>query len=168
VSRSAPLDIFFKQSRKECIFLNTLLIYHSEHHGNTEKVAQVIASALNAKLVSSRDIDFDDVSTYDLVGIGSGVYYGHFHQDLFRFIDRLPSQIRRKAFVFSTTGSKSYGERANSSAKLKLKDKGFDVVGEFTCLGFDTALSTEGINRGRPSAEDLNAAETFARSLMGK
>jgi flavodoxin len=148
--------------------MNTLIIYHSEHHGNTEKVAQTIASALNAELVRSQDIEFDDVRAYDLVGIGSGVYYGHFHQNLFRFIDRLPAQIGKKAFVFSTTGSKSYGERANNSAKLKLKEKGFDVVGEFTCLGFDTALSTEGINRGRPSAEDLNAAKTFALSLMKK
>jgi flavodoxin len=140
--------------------MNTLIIYHSEHHGNTEKVAQTIASALNAELVRSQDIEFDDVRAYDLVGIGSGVYYGHFHQNLFRFIDRLPAQIGKKA--------KSYGERANNSAKLKLKEKGFDVVGEFTCLGFDTALSTEGINRGRPSAEDLNAAKTFALSLMKK
>jgi len=148
--------------------MNTLIIFHSEHHGNTEKVAKRIAAVLNAELVSSQKIDFDDVREFDLVGIGSGVYYGHFHEKLFKFIDRLPAQIGRKAFVFSTTGSKSYGERANHSAKLKLKEKGFDVVGEFTCLGFDTALSTEGINRGSPSTEDLNAAEDFARSLMEK
>ena len=148
--------------------MNTLIIYHSEHHGNTEKVAQTIAAALNAELVRSQDIDFDDVRAYDLVGIGSGVYYGHFHQNLFRFIERLPDQVGRKAFIFSTTGSKSYGERANNSAKLKIEGKGFEVVGEFCCLGFDTALSTEGINKGRPSAEDLNAAETFALNLTKK
>ncbi len=148
--------------------MNTLIIYHSEHHGNTEKVAQRIAAVLKAELMSSQEIDIDDVREFDLVGIGSGVYYGHFHEKLFKFIEHLPAQIGRKAFVFCTTGSKSYGERANNSAKLKLKEKGFDVVGEFTCLGFDTALSTEGINRGRPNTEDLNAAEAFARSLIEK
>jgi len=49
-----------------------------------------------------------------------------------------------------------------------LKEKGFEVVGEFSCLGFDTALSSKGINIGRPNADDLKAAERFAENLRNK
>ncbi|KPJ82164.1 MAG: hypothetical protein AMS17_19100 [Spirochaetes bacterium DG_61] len=145
--------------------MKVLIIYHSEHHGNTEKIAKVISSALDAELIKSQNIDIDNVDQYDLIGFGSGIYHGSFHQDVHSFIDTLPEQVGKKSFVFSTTGSKAYSARAHETFKSKLKEKGFEVIGEFSCLGFDTALSSEGINKGRPNAEDLKAAKEFAKGL---
>jgi flavodoxin len=148
--------------------MKVLIIYHSEHHGNTEKIAKAISSALDAKLIKSQNIDIDNVDQYDLIGFGSGIYYGSFHQNIHSFIDALPEQSGKKSFVFSTTGSKAYSTRAHEAFKSKLKEKGFKVIGEFSCLGFDTALSSEGINKGRPNADDLKAAKEFAEGLKNK
>ncbi len=148
--------------------MKTLVIYHSEHHGNTEKIAKTISTALNTELLRSQNIDIDNIHEYDLIGFGSGIYYGKFHQDVYSFVDKLPEQGEKKSFIFSTTGSKAYSDRAHDSFKLKLKEKGFKVIGEFSCPGFDTALSSEGINKGRPNADDLKAAEQFAKNLRNK
>jgi len=49
-----------------------------------------------------------------------------------------------------------------------LEAKGFKIIGEFSCLGFDTALSSEGINKGKPDKQDLENAETFIESILKK
>jgi hypothetical protein len=46
--------------------------------------------------------------------------------------------------------------------------KGFTIIGEFSCKGFNTFGPLKlvgGINKGRPNESDLNKAENFARCL---
>jgi flavodoxin len=145
--------------------MKTLILFHSEHHGNTEKVAKVIGDVFSAETVRSVESAPPDLKEYGLVGFGSGIYYGKFHDSLYRAVEGFPTQQGTKAFLFSTTGSKTYSMRAHEAFKTLLTSKGFSVVGEFSCLGFDTALSAEGINRGKPDAADLKAAEKFAKGL---
>ncbi len=62
---------------------------------------------------------------------------------------------------------------ANNHAEIrgKLQLKGFDVIGEFGCAGWNTNSFLKyfgGLNKGRPDAEDLMNAEVFARDLMEK
>jgi flavodoxin len=55
--------------------------------------------------------------------------------------------------------------------KQKLQSKGYTIVDEFACAGFNTNSFLKyfgGINKGRPNAEDLNRAEGFARGLIQK
>ena len=50
----------------------------------------------------------------------------------------------------------------------KLLSKGYMIVDEFSCAGFNTNSINKlfgGINRGRPNAEDLKDAEEFAQNL---
>ena len=145
--------------------MKTLILFHSEHHGNTEKVAKVIGDILDAVTVRSVDVALQDLKEYDLVGFGSGVYYSKYHDSLYRAVEGFPTQQETKAFLFSTTGSKTYSMRAHEAFKSLLAGKGFSVVAEFSCLGFDTALSSEGINKGKPDAADLKDAEKFAKGL---
>ena len=145
--------------------MKTLITYHSEHHGNTEKIARAISTTLDAELLKSQNIKGIKIEDYELIGFGSGIYYGKFHQELYRFVRNSPEQNGTKSFIFSTTGSKSYSEIAHKSFTASLVEKGFNVIGEFSCLGFDTALSTEGINKGRPNTDDLQKAVRFAKSL---
>ena len=49
-----------------------------------------------------------------------------------------------------------------------LTKKGFKIIGEFFCLGFDTALTKEGINKGKPDKQDLENAERFIKSILTK
>jgi len=145
--------------------MKTLIIYHSEHHGNTKEVAEVIAEVLDADLFPSNQ-KIDSLNLYDLVGFGSGIYYGKFHEDIYRLIENLPYQNAKNCFIFSTAGSKSYSLRGHSNIKEELNKKGFNIAGEFSCLGYDTALTAKGINHGRPDKNDLILAKNFAYKFL--
>jgi flavodoxin len=61
--------------------------------------------------------------------------------------------------------------QAHDELKKYLGDKGFMVVGEWYCLGFDTYGFYKllgGINKGRPNERDIEAAKDFARGLIKK
>ena len=84
--------------------MKTLIVYASVHHQNTEKVAKVIAAELGADLVPIGQAQPDTLTAYDLIGFGSGIYAGKFHQALLRFVEMLPTVAEKQAFVFSTCG----------------------------------------------------------------
>lgn len=150
--------------------MKTLIIYESIHHGNTEKVAKVIADVLEAKLVKPEELDINTVAEYDLIGFGSGIYVGKHHKDLLNTVDKLSSQKDKKAFIFSTSGAGGgKGTDKNHKAlKKKLTEKGFTIMGEFSCKGFDTVGPLKligGVNKGRPNEDDLSKAANFAGRL---
>ena len=150
--------------------MKALLIYVSVHHGNTEKVARSMANVLDAELVQPKQADAVRLEQYDLIGFGSGVYFGRHHASLLDFVDRLPMVRDKKAFIFSTSGLRKipFVHDFDRPLKERLRRKGFDVIGEFSCRGYDTsraAMILGGINRGRPNARDLQQADDFAGRL---
>lgn len=148
--------------------MRVLIIYHSEHHQNTEKIARTMATKIEAEFKEAKDVNTEDINDLDILGFGSGVYNGRLHKDLSEIIDNLPYQDNKKSFIFSTTGSMTYSRLAHDRFRSLLIKKGFKVIGEFSCLGFDTALTREGINKGRPDKEDLENAEGFIESILIK
>jgi flavodoxin len=84
--------------------MKTLIVYASVHHQNTEKVAKVIAAELGADLMLAAKAHSDTVTTYDLIGFGSGIYFFKFHKTLLQFITGLSTAAGKQAFVFSTSG----------------------------------------------------------------
>ena len=150
-----------------------LVIYNSVHHRNTEKIAKAMIDVLDAKLVKPQEVDVNTVVEYDLVGFGSGIYAGKHHKSILKLVDRIPFQKNKKSFIFSTSGMKEGGifNRFNKSLKEKLSEKGFMIVGEFTCLGYDTFGPFKvvgGVNKGRPDKKDLERARNFAQNLSEK
>jgi len=150
--------------------METLIIYISVHHGNTEKIAKVMANTLDATLLEVKQANASMLEQYDLSGFGSGIYFGKHHESLLDFVDKLPVLRNKKAFVFSTSGLRKIWFIHNFDKPLreKLQRKGFDIIGEFSCRGLDTYRATKlvgGINKGRPNAEDLRQAEDFASGL---
>jgi len=150
--------------------MKALIIYISIHHGSTEKVAKVIANILDADLLQVEQADASMLEQYDLIGFGSGIYFGKHHKILLDFADRLPVLRNKKAFIFSTSGLRKmrFIHNFDKPLKEKLERKGFDIIGEFSCRGYDTsqaAMIVGGINKGRPNARDLQRAEDFARGL---
>ena len=153
--------------------MKTLIIYNSIHQGNTEKVAEAMADVLEAKLVKPQDVDINAIAEYDLVGFGSGIYVGKHHKSILKLIDRMPFQKNKKSFIFSTSGMKEGGifNRFNQSLKEKLSEKGFSIVDEFSCRGYDTYGPFKiigGISKGRPNKKDLEQARKFAQNLLEK
>jgi len=50
----------------------------------------------------------------------------------------------------------------------KLEEKGYRIVGEFSCKGYNTNSFLKfvgAMNKGRPNQDDLENAQRFARSL---
>jgi len=70
--------------------MKTLIIYTSIHHGNTEKIARAMAEVLGAKLMRTHEADINCISEYDLIGFGSGIYFGKYHRNILNLIDKLP------------------------------------------------------------------------------
>jgi flavodoxin len=150
--------------------LKALIIYISVHHGNTEKVAKVMVNILDATLLQVRQADANMLEQYDLIGFGSGIYFGKHHESLLDFVDKLPVLTNKKAFIFSTSGLRKipFVHNFDKPLRKKLQRKGFDIIGEFSCRGLDTYRATKlvgGVNKGRPNANDLRQAEDFASGL---
>ncbi len=131
---------------------------------------------LGAQIKSPQETEQEELDQYDLVGFGSGIYSYQHHRSLFDLADKLPQVTNRRAFVFSTTGAPiAFGESAITEAleqhkplKEKLQSKGYVIIDEFICAGFNTNSFLRlfgGINKGRPNAEDLKHAEEFAQNL---
>ena len=154
-----------------------LLVVYSYHHKNTETIAKAFAPLLAAKIVTPQEVDSTEVAGYDLVGFGSGIDSGKHYAPLLDLADRLPQVANRKAFIFSTCGAPAFGVtqsfilKNHSALREKLEAKGYTIVGEFGCPGFNTNMFLRyfgGLNKGRPNAEDLKRAEEFARGLTQK
>jgi flavodoxin len=147
-----------------------LIVLFSYHHKNTEKIAQVIAKILNAEIKAPKEVDPHELQTFDLVGFGSGIYSDKHHKSLLNLADSIPHVANRKAFIFSTSAMMGKDKVTNDHSMLreKLQLKGYIIVDEFACKGFNTNSFLKyvgGMNKGRPNDEDLKHAEEFARSL---
>lgn len=149
--------------------MKTLIIYQSIHHGNTKKVAEVIASVLKADIKKPEQVDLKSLKDYDLIGFGSGIYAWRHHQSLFDLITRLPQFNNKPAFIFSTSGKG--GISLHQKLKVSLIGKGFKILSEFACKGWDTFGPFAwfgGLNKGQPNEKDLEKAENFAKDLLKK
>lgn len=145
--------------------MKVLIICHSKHHGNTLKIAKVIAEVLQAEIVSP-DQAPKDLAAYDLIGFGSGIYFFKHHKKLFDFVKNVPRQAKKKTFIFSTSGRG--GLKFHADLKKGLEDRGFAIVKEFACKGYDTwgpFKLVGGISKGRPNETDLKSARKFAKDL---
>lgn len=148
--------------------MRVLIIYMSFHHGNTQRLAGEIGKVLNATVKNVADVKPEELAKYDLVGFGSGIYMLRHHKAIMEFVNLFPDsrELRQKAFVFSTSGSGMI--LFHRQLKARLYAKGFEVVGEFACKGWDTYSVLDivgGINKNRPNEADFSRARIFAESL---
>ncbi|MCJ2539662.1 MAG: flavodoxin family protein [Candidatus Thermoplasmatota archaeon] len=151
--------------------MRSLVIVYSYHHMNTEKVAKVFAKVLDAEMGTPQEIDPEGLQEYDLIGFGSGIYGERHHKSLLDLADALPRVTNGRAFIFSTSGimGKDKVAQDHSLLREKLLSKGYVVVDEFACKGFNTNSFLRhfgGMNKGRPNEKDLQNAELFAKKLI--
>jgi flavodoxin len=160
--------------------MKSLLVLFSYHHNNTEKIAKVFAKVLDAQIKTPQQISPDELQEYSLIGFGSGIYSAKHHKALLDLADKLPHVTNKNAFIFSTCGAPMkfmeqdraeftrYVAKNHSSLREKLQSKGYIIVDEFSCAGFNTNSVLKlfgGMNKGRPNAEDFKHAEEFAQNL---
>jgi flavodoxin len=158
--------------------VKSLIVVYSYHHNNTRKVAEVFAKVLDAQIQTPQQINPEELQDYDLVGFGSGIDSGKNYKELLDFANKLPQAANKKAFVFSTSGMpigisgqqrlEEYTRKCHTTLKETLQTKGYTIVNEFGCAGFNTNKFLKyfgGLNKGRPNEEDLKHAEAFAEKL---
>ncbi len=153
----------------------TLIVCKSVHHHNTWQLAECLGEVLAADVVDPEAVTSELISRYDLIGFGSGVYYGRMHPTLFEVLRCLR---RRKggghgsgvaAFVFSTSGLPVFSPLWHRPLKARLAREAVPIIGEFACRGFDSwgpLFLIGGLNRHHPDARDLEQARQFARRLL--
>ncbi len=147
--------------------MNAVIVYGSHHHGNTEKLVRHLAARYPITLVDAEQMQEAELSQYDLVGFASGVDFGKFYPavtELARFLR--PGQ---KLFALYTCArdNKSYGEEIRQIAGVM--DCTF--LGKFGCKGYNTYGPWKligGMNKNRPSQEELAQAETFFAGILEK
>jgi flavodoxin len=157
--------------------VKALVVVFSYHHGNTEKIAHAVANVLGAPVKTPQQVNPGEIAEYDLVGFGSGIYSATFDPSVLEIADRLPHAAGKKAFLFSTYGApafianREFIEKNHQQIREKLNAKGYSVIGEFGCAGWNTNSFLHyfgGLNKGKPDADDLLNAEVFARDMMEK
>ena len=153
--------------------INSLLVVYSYHHMNTEKVAKVFASVLDAQIKTPKQVDPKYIQEYDLVGFGAGIDSGKHYKPVLDFADKLPHVDNKNAFIFSTAAltKDKKRDKDHSALREKLESKGYLIIAEFQCKGFNTNSFLRflgGMNRGRPNAKDLKNAEECAQKIKQK
>jgi len=156
-----------------------LVVLAGSASGSTAKVAGAIADVLGATIVGPDRTDMLESDDAVLVGFASGIFRGEHHPALLALVDALPPGRHRNVFLFSTCGipaglssPERFAEavhRYHAALRSKLLEKGYEVVGEFGCPGFNDNRFLKligGLNRGHPDDEDLERARSFARQFV--
>lgn len=148
-----------------------LILCKSVHHGNTAKVAEAIAGVLGAEIAAPEAFPYTSLQGCQLVGFASGVYYGRMHEAFYEWLQGVPDapEPTTPAFVFSTSGLPWLSWFWHRPLRRLLAQKGFRVLGEFSCGGYDTwgpLWITGGLNRTHPDERDLERARRFAAGMV--
>lgn len=149
--------------------MKILAVVESKHQGNTRKVAEAMKDAAPITVTDVENAGKHDLSGYDIVGFGSGIYYGKFDKDLTAFVENLCDK-KAYTFIFSTSGTGDF-EKNNKPLADLLEKKNKVVLGSFGCKGHDKFLLFRiigGLNKGRPNAEDLKKAQKFILDIITK
>ena len=152
--------------------MKALFVVKSVHHLNTLRVAEAMADVIDARIVEPAAATRALVDECDLLGLGSGVYFGMLHSELRRWAADLPSTSESKpAIVFTTSGLPFLRSIWHAPIRRRLQRLGYQVVGEFGCRGFDTVgplWLIGGLNRRHPDQADLDRARRFAESIAAR
>lgn len=146
--------------------MKTIIIYVSTYQSNTFKVAQSMANKLSATLATTLEAENIDLSDYDLIGLGSGINFARHHRALLSFA--MSHELKNcNVFIFSTRCRPFLG-KYHQALKRILSDKGGNLIGEFSCKGFDRTgpwVAINGYNKAHPNEKDLFKAELFAENM---
>ncbi|MHA1143623.1 MAG: EFR1 family ferrodoxin [Candidatus Helarchaeota archaeon] len=166
------------------ITLNAVILYFSQT-SNTRKYSEKIAEGIEQKgskceLVRLRkkdkDIDFlkkFDFSRFDLIGIGTPVYYFHPPYHLFDILDVLPSLEGKLGFLFCTSG----GNPGSTLYQIKevVNAKGLKIIdGNDSFIGLDRHPLYRDFGGvyppsvGHPTDEELENAKKWGMQLIDK
>lgn len=152
--------------------MKVLILYYSQT-GNTKKIAMAIKEGMEmegakVEIMKIKDAKAEDLDKYELVGIGSPVWDGAEPPNVRRFIEELPKQKDKKAFLFCTHGVMP--EHYFPFVARRLKNKGFLVIGMRDWFGSVYLQITPSpyYTDGHPDEIDLAEAREFGKEMIEK
>ncbi len=106
-----------------------VLIVFETKHGNTQKVAELIADGINSvegnetKVVNVKDLDLSEDTTYDLILIGSPNHVGTYTKSIKKFVKNLSgSTVKVNSFAVFDTYMKGDFEKAAKKMEKQLTE----------------------------------------------
>ena len=146
--------------------MTTVIVYYSEHHGNTKKLLDAIKDAdSSVTLIDVIEQPNADLSSFDRIGLASGIYFSSFAKQIISFADaNLPEN--KEVFYIYTHGAPKGGFLTgirNVAAKKHCHE-----LGSYHCLGFDTFGPFKlvgGIDKGHPDEKEIAGAVSFYKTL---
>lgn len=148
--------------------MKILIVVSSEHRENTLKIAEAMSEAAPVTVTDLDNVEKYNLQEYDIVGFGSGIYYGKHSKKLIKLA--LNATYGDYCFVFCTSGSKKFDAYNAKFAKM-LENRGKTVLGSFGCLGLDKFFIFAlfgGLNKTHPDIDDFEAAQQFICKTMQK
>ena len=143
-----------------------VIIYASTHHGSTRKLAEAIAKQYDVHLIDATKKQTADLSAYDLIGFASGIDFGKFYDPVEQFLSKNLPENKRVFFLYTCA---RVSNRFTETIKTAARKKRAVILGEYGCRGFNTYSPWKmigGMNKGHPSAEELQGAVHFFESLL--
>ena len=146
--------------------MKTAIVFYSEHHQNTKKLAAAIkAEDPDVTLIDIAAGQTADLNEYDRIGVASGIYYAKFAKPLMEYLKaRLPEN--KQVFALYTCGQNRPSH--TKAVKALVQEKNGTYLGEYGCLGFDTFGPFKligGLKKGHPTPEEIRDAVDFYQSL---
>lgn len=144
------------------------VIVASVHHGNTLRIAEVVADTMGAELLTTSELCSKTGQQYDCVAFGSGIYFGRHHKSILQLAESM-EQRPPAVILYSTAGLPWLSHWFHWPLRRRLRNRGCRVIGEFCCRGWDTVgplFLMGGINRSHPSQKDLHNAQSFATRMV--
>jgi len=146
------------------------LIVFDTTHGNTQKVAELIAVGIKSvegnetKVANVKDVDLNEDGTYDLIVIGSPNHVGSHVKSIKKFINNLPSAtIKFNSFAaFDTYMGKDIEKAVKKMEKLineKFPDSNIALPG--------LSIKVDGM-KGPIAEEDLPKCKEYGIKLAKK
>jgi|GEM_PF-1160055 len=83
-----------------------IVIIYGSRYGSTEQTAKWIAEGMEGKAEVIAALEAEDLTTYDKVILGSGIYGGQLHQDILAFLTENKGEVNDKIVaLFVVCGS---------------------------------------------------------------
>lgn len=143
-----------------------VIIYASAHHGNTRKLVEAIVNQYCLDLIDATKQQTANLSAYDLIGFASGIDFGKFYNCVEQFLEQNLPENKRVFFLYSCA---RVSNRFTETIRTAAHKKGAIILGEYGCRGFNTYGPWKligGMNKGHPSAEEMQGAVQFFESLL--
>lgn len=144
------------------------IILYSSKGGNTKKVAKAIESELKCPAIEiGKDPPTVDLKAYDLVFVGTGIYFASINPHMQRVLESLNLQVPKRFALFLTWGGvgKAY-HPALIQLKRILERKNQQVEeAHFKCYGGRSHVL---VRRGHPNSQDLHGAREWAKKQSMK